>query len=91
MAALDLVLVPAFDATKVTSVIVDIEYVDEANDYERQIRREVPATQTEPLRVRIALRDRQQRAYRVRFTFTGPGLFDQRGFLDTEEEVLPIQ
>ncbi len=89
--ALDVVLVPAFDASKVTSVIVDLQYVDAANEYERQIRREVPGTQTEPVRVRIALRDPELRTYKVRYTFTGPGLFDQRAFLDTEEEVLPIQ
>jgi len=51
----------------------------------------VPGTQTEPVRVRIALRDPELRTYKVRYTFTGPGLFDQRAFLDTEEEVLPIQ
>jgi hypothetical protein len=89
--ALELVLVPAFAAAGVDRVFVDIEYDDPAHAYHRSLRHEVPGTSTEPLRVRIALRDPSLRTYRVRFTFTGPGMFDQRAFVETSEEVLPIR
>lgn len=90
--ALNLVLTPAFVPAGIDRVIVDIAYRSEQPvPYERTLRYELPGADTEPLRVRIALRDPAQRDYRVRFTFIGPGLFDQRAFLTTSEEVLPIR
>jgi hypothetical protein len=87
--ALELVLVPSFPAAGVDRVIVDIEYDD--GDYHRALRRELPGSTTEPLRLRMALLDATKREYRARFTFTGPGLFDQRAYVTTSEEVIPIR
>ncbi|PRY17416.1 hypothetical protein [Kineococcus rhizosphaerae] len=90
--ALDLVLVPSFVPAGIDRVIVDIEYhSDLPTPYDRTVREELPGTATEPLRVHLALRDPTQREYSVRFTFTGPGVFDQRAFVRTSEEVLPIR
>ena len=89
--ALELVLVPAFPSAGVDRVIIDIEYHDRPNKYDRVLRYELPGNATEPLRPRIALRDPAQREYKVRFTFIGPGLFDQRAFETTTEEVIPIR
>ena len=89
--ALDLVFVPQFDAAAVASVFVDIEYADPANNYTRTLREEVTAAQTEPLRVHLALRDATVRNYRFRLTFSGPGLFDQRAFVDTTETLIPLR
>jgi hypothetical protein len=89
--ALELVLVPAFPSAGVDRVIIDIEYHDQLNKYDRVLRYELPGNATEPLRPRIALRDPTQREYKVRFTFIGPGLFDQRAFERTTEEVIPIR
>ncbi len=90
--ALDLVLVPSFPSAGVDRVIVDVEYHStQPVAYDRVLRHELPGTATEPLRLHIALRDPAQREYAVRFTFTGPGLFDQRAFVTTSEEVIPIR
>jgi hypothetical protein len=89
--ALELVLVPSFPSAGVDRVIIDIEYHDKPHNYDRVLRHELPGNATEPLRLRIALRDPTQREYSVRFTFTGPGLFDQRAFVKTTEEVIPIR
>ena len=89
--ALELVLVPSFTTPGVERVIIDVEYDDPAHSYHRSLRQELPGTATEPLRLRIALRDPALRTYKVRFTFTGPDLFDQRAFVETTEEVVPIR
>ncbi len=89
--ALELVLVPSFPAAGVDRVVIDVDYLDEAHHYHRTLRPEIPGTSTEPLRLRIALRDPTRREVQVRFTFVGPGLFDQRPFVTTTEQVLPIR
>jgi len=90
--ALNLEFIPLFDPANVTRVFIDIEYRDQANAYERSERLEIAGTATEPVKLRIALRDRQQRSFRCRFTFVGPsGSFDRRPWVDTEEELQPVQ
>ena len=90
-AALDLVFVPQWDAAAVTTAFLDVEYRDDANAYTRSVREEVPGDRTEPVRVHLALRDGAVRDYRYRLTLSGPGLFDQRAFVDTSETLVALQ
>ncbi len=90
--ALQLEFIPLFNPTNVQRVYVDVEYNDTANAYERRERLEIPGTQTNPTKLRIALRDKNQRRYRFRLTFVPTnGGFDQRAWIETEEELIPLQ
>ena len=90
--ALNLEFIPLFDPAAVTRAFIDIEYRDQANAYERNERLEIAGTATEPVKMRIALRDKRQRTFRCRFSFVGPsGSFDRRPWVETEEELQPVQ
>ena len=90
--ALNLEFIPLFDPAAVTRAFIDIEYRDQANAYERNERLEIAGTATEPVKIRIALRDKRQRTFRCRFSFVGPsGSFDRRPWVETEEELQPVQ
>lgn len=90
--ALNLEFIPLLDPAAVTRVFIDIEYRDPANAYERDERLEIAGTATEPVKLRIALRDKQQRTFRFRYSFAGPnGTFDRRPWVQTEEELQPVQ
>jgi hypothetical protein len=88
--ALRIEFVPAFDPATVNRVLVDVEYRDPANQYERTERLEIPGTATDSVKLRMALRDKNQRRYRFRLTFIGPNLFQQRAWVETEEEIQPV-
>ncbi|MBL8053866.1 MAG: hypothetical protein JNK03_10875, partial [Nitrospira sp.] len=81
-----------FNPTNVQRVFIDVEYKDTTNAYERSERLEVPGTQTNPAKLRIALRDKNHRRYRFRLTFVGTNSgFDQRAWVETEEQLIPVQ
>jgi hypothetical protein len=90
VSALRIEFVPAFDPATVNRVLVDVEYRDPANQYERTERLEIPGTATDSVKLRMALRDKNQRRYRFRLTFIGPNLFQQRAWVETEEEIQPV-
>lgn len=90
--ALQLEFIPLFNPTNVQRVYIDVEYKDTANAYERRERIEIPGAQTNPTKLRIALRDKNQRRYRFRLSFSGTnGAWDQRAWIETEEELIPLQ
>lgn len=90
--ALRLEFIPLFNPTNVQRVFIDVEYKDTTNAYERSERLEVPGTQTNPAKLRIALRDKDHRRYRFRLTFVGTNSgFDQRAWVETEEQLIPVQ
>lgn len=90
--ALDLRFVPALDPGQVATVFVDVEYDDDANGYHREFHHELAGDAPDTLRIRLALPDPAKRSYRYRLTFKGPGsAFDQRPWIETTEELIPIR
>ena len=92
--ALNLVFVPGFAPGSIAMAFVDVEYEDEPHNYKRVFRQEVPGTSRPDslIRVRVALRDPDLRDYRFRLTFVGlNGEFDQRGWVPTAEQIIPVR
>ena len=91
-AALRLEFIPLFDAATISRVFIDVEYRDPDNGYERSERLELRGDATDPVKLRIALRDGTLRRYRRRLTFVGTaGTFDQRAWEESEEELVPVR
>ena len=89
--ALRIDFIPLFDGAQTQRVFIEVEYDDAANHYERRERLEMPGTQTDPVTMRIALRDKDLRRYRYRLTFVAGGGFDQRAWIDTTEELIAVR
>lgn len=89
--ALHIEFIPLFDSALTQRVFIEVEYDDVANAYERRERREMPGTQTDPVTLRIALRNKDLRRYRYRLTFVAGGGFDQRAWIDTSEELIAVR
>ncbi|MDT1130646.1 hypothetical protein RNT16_13375, partial [Staphylococcus pseudintermedius] len=79
--ALQLEFIPVFDPATVRRVYIDVKYEDGA--YKRSERLEMPGSQSDPLKLRIALKNGDKRKFRRRFTFVGmQGQFDQRAWVE---------
>jgi hypothetical protein len=74
----------------VKRVYIDVKYEDGA--YKRNERIEMAGSQTDPVKLRIALKNKDLRNYRRRFTFVGmQGQFDQRAWIADTEELVAVQ
>src|SRR5690606_35520973 len=90
--ALDIEFVPLFDSAAVRQVFIDVDYDDQANNYVRHERLDVPGIQTENVKLRMALVDPLRRQFRFRFTVVGNnGDFRRLAEQISEEEIVPIQ
>jgi hypothetical protein len=90
--ALNIEFVPLFDSTAVRQVFIDVEYDDPANSYSRAERIDIAGTQTENVKLRLALLDPELRQFRFRFTVVGTGGdFRRLAFQTSDEEIVPVQ
>ncbi|MNW06113.1 hypothetical protein D3C71_2024630 [compost metagenome] len=79
-----------FDPATVKRVYIDVKYEDGA--YKRNERIEMAGSQADPIKLRIALNNKDKRKYRRRFTFVGmQGQFDQRAWVEDSEELVAVQ
>ena len=87
--ALDIRLIPLFAPDTVRQVFVDVTYDDEVNGYHREERLEIPGTVTDPVPLRIALLDPNQRQFRHRVTIvTRDGRLIQNAPVDGVETII---
>jgi hypothetical protein len=89
--ALEIIFFPAFDASSVRTVFIDVEYEDRIKPYRREERVQVSPGDQSEVHMRISLLDPAQRAFRYRFTFVdSDGRIRRGSFVDTEETLLSI-
>jgi hypothetical protein len=89
--ALEIIFFPAFDAGRVRTLFVDVEYEDRINPYRRDERVQVNPNDGSEVHMRISLLDPAQRSFRYRFTFVDVDGRIRRGkWIDTEETLLSI-
>jgi hypothetical protein len=89
--ALEIQAIPLFNLGEVKRVFVDVSYVDEANNYRREERLDVPGTATDPVKLRIALLNPALRTFRHRLTIvTADGRLIQGPPIDGEETLIGL-
>jgi hypothetical protein len=89
--AIDMVFIPLFDSSSIRKVFIDVAYEDPDNNYERAEQLEVPGTQTQELRLRIALIDPAKKTFRYRFTFvTTTNQLNRGPWIQTAEPLVGI-
>jgi hypothetical protein len=89
-AALDLTFFPFLDSSSVRKAIVDIEYKDQENKYERKERLEIPGTATDEVRMRIAIMNPAKRRFKYKVTLVKATGIKQMPPVETEETLLSI-
>jgi hypothetical protein len=88
--ALEIELVPLFDAATVKTVFIDVEYHDDANNYHRR-ERIVMEGNAQRQTLRLALMSKDLRAFRYRLTVIGTDNRIQSGaFHDTTETIVAV-
>jgi hypothetical protein len=89
--AIEIDFIPTFTAATTRMVFIDVEYDDEKNAYHRQERLELQGNAQNPVHLRIALRDPDNKTYRYRFTFVGTGNQINEGkFIETTETLIAV-
>jgi hypothetical protein len=89
--AIDIIFIPLFTASLVRKVFIDVEYADPDNNYKRAEQLEIPGTQTQETKLRIALMDKTKNKFRYRFTFVSTGNKMNRGpWVETIEPLVGI-
>jgi hypothetical protein len=90
-AALDLRFVPQVTPGAFSSIIVDVEYDDPANGYERRERVEIPGVAPAQTGLRIGIVDPKLRAFRHRTTLIGPnGEITQGPLVDGTTDIVAV-
>jgi hypothetical protein len=82
--------VPLFDKATTSTVFIDFEYADPANNYTRTARLRMPADAVDPLPLRISLFDPKQTKFRYRFTFVRGTAMDQKPFIETADTLVGV-
>jgi hypothetical protein len=89
--AIEIVFIPLFQAANVRRLFVDVEYSDPDNNYQRAEQIEMPGTQTQEVRLRIALMDGTKNKFRYRLTYvTASGQMVRNPWVDTTEPLVGI-
>jgi hypothetical protein len=88
--ALELTFFPFLDSSSVRKAIIDVEYKDQDNKYERKERLEIPGTATDEVRLRIAIIDPSKRKFKYKVTLVKPSGIKQMPPVETQETVLSI-
>ena len=88
--ALELTFFPFLDSASVRKAIVDVEYKDQENKYERKERLEIPGTATDEVRLRIAIMNPAKRKFKYKVTLVKATGIKQLPPVETEETLLSI-
>jgi hypothetical protein len=88
--ALDLTFFPFLDSATVRKAMIDIEYKDQQNKYERKERLEIPGGATDEVKLRIAIMNPAKRKFKYRVTLVKPTGIKQLPPVETEETLLSI-
>jgi len=89
--AIEIVFIPLFQAANVRKVFIDIEYSDPDNKYQRSEQIEIQGTQTQEVKLRIALMDGTKNQFRYRFTYVNANnQMIRQPWVDTTEPLVGI-
>lgn len=91
-ASLSIDFLPAFDAEAVRMAFVEVRYEDAANDYRREERIDLQASDGEPSTLRLALMDPENGRFSYRATFVTAENEVERGeWKETSDILIPIE